>query len=303
MRATPVSSVDLTERLAVALVENSPHVGAGEAALRAALQQATGNPGRLVRAQLVHLGARTHGLGDDEAVMLACAVEYYHVASLLLDDLPCMDDAETRRGAPCVHRVHGDATAILAALALINRAYALIGFALASQPADVRLRAQAGLDACLGTAGILGGQAQDLRFAASDRSVRAVSRIAIAKTGSLLWLAIVFPALPGRPSAPDVSALQALCHYWSLAYQAADDLADVLSSEGETGKTGQRDLALARPNLALALGVPGCRRRLVRLEAQATRALAKLEAGSGRWSYLRHFHQRMFACAQTAVAA
>ena len=56
---------------------------------------------------------------------LAIALEYFHTASLLFDDLPCMDNASERRGVPCVHLAFGEAGAILAALALINRAYAL----------------------------------------------------------------------------------------------------------------------------------------------------------------------------------
>jgi len=286
-----------------ALRENSPGLSAVEPHLRAALTGATTNPGRLLRARLVYRAALAHGLDDADAAQLACAIEYYHLASLLLDDLPCTDNADTRRGLPCTHRVHGDATAILAALALINRAYTLVGFALSHLPAGLRLRAQACLDAALGTAGIIGGQARDLRFSASDRSAREVSAIAAGKTGALLSLAIYFPALLADPSDTELHHLKALCLYWGLAYQASDDLHDVLSHPAASDKTTGRDRALTRPNLALALGIPATRSRLHRLARQASSTLEKLSAFHPRWAYLGEFQHAFLAPVLARAAA
>src|SRR4029453_12222580 len=65
--------------------------------------------------------------GDPERVLpAACAIEMVHTASLILDDLPCMDDARMRRGRPTCHVAHGEATAILAAFALQNRAFEIL---------------------------------------------------------------------------------------------------------------------------------------------------------------------------------
>jgi geranylgeranyl diphosphate synthase, type II len=278
-----------------ALRENSPSLFAIEPHLRAALTEATANPGRLLRARLVHRAAVTHGLDDFNASQLACAIEYSHLASLLLDDLPCMDNADTRRGRPCTHRIHGEASTILSALALINRAFTLVGFALSHLPTALRLRALACLDAALGTAGILGGQARDLRFHESERSAREVSAIAARKTGALLSLAVYFPALLADPSHTERHHLKALCLYRGLAYQASDDLHDLLGSPAASDKTTGRDRALSRPNLALAIGVPSARRRLHRLAAQATHALNHLVSIEPRWGYLAEFQSAFLA--------
>ena len=65
--------------------------------------------------------------GDPQGVLAAgCAVEMVHTASLILDDLPCMDDARLRRGRPACHVAHGESTAILAAFALLSRAYEIL---------------------------------------------------------------------------------------------------------------------------------------------------------------------------------
>ncbi|MBA4138220.1 MAG: farnesyl-diphosphate synthase [Opitutus sp.] len=277
--------------LRAALHRHLPAAAQAEPRLVAALAQGAAHPGKLLRGRLVLAAAHRHGLGARRASKIACAVEYFHTSSLLLDDLPCMDDAVVRRGQPCVHRRHGEATAILAALALINRAYALVGEALVTQPLRVRARAVAWLDRSLGLAGLVGGQAWDLAFARSTRSPALVSRIAAGKTGALFVLAVQLPATLARPSRAEQRALDALCIYWGQLYQIADDLSDVTACTAVSGKTSGRDRQLARPNLAVALGSARAQARLVRLSGQAERALTTLRArGGGRWDYLWELH-------------
>lgn len=289
------------ERLAAALLEHAPVGPHTDANLHAVITGIATQPGKLFRARLVLATTGAHGIDEAIGLPLATAVEYFHVASLLLDDLPCMDDAQLRRGQPCAHRVHGEATAILAALAFINRAYALIGFALIGQPAAIRLQVQACLDACLGSAGLVGGQAGDLRFASTDRSAREVCRVAMAKTGTMFWLGLILPALIAGPSRHEARALEALCLYWGLAFQALDDLHDVLATSVEAGKTTGRDRALVRPNLAVTIGVPRTRSRIQRLLGQADRKVNQLVQARPAWSYLEEF-QRYFAAAAAPLA-
>ncbi|NJM12209.1 MAG: hypothetical protein HC889_10265 [Synechococcaceae cyanobacterium SM1_2_3] len=78
-------------------------------------------------------------------------MEYFHTASLIFDDLPSMDDAEERRGHPCPHKVHGESAAILGALALINRGYALLWKVLSRLPRQRRHRAAELVESCLGS--------------------------------------------------------------------------------------------------------------------------------------------------------
>lgn len=276
--------------LAHALQEHAPCVPGMEPHLAAALTQAVTAPGSLVRARLVGVAARHHGLAAGAAEQLACAVEYFHAASLLLDDLPCMDDATLRRGRPCVHRVHGEATAILAALALINRAHVLIGLAYAAHPPAVRVQAALLLDGVLGSAGLVGGQARDLRFGEGATGPGEVARIAAAKTGALFRLTLVLPALAAGPDATEFRLLKALALYWGQWFQACDDMKDVLATPTATGKDTGRDRALARPNLVLALGPGPARRRIARLEGQLTRARLRLQERGPQWAYLEHCH-------------
>lgn len=294
-RTMMMTDARICRHLGAALFRHLPAAARSEPGLLAALRQGAEAPGKLVRGRLAYAGARRHGFSPARATELACALEYYHTASLLLDDLPCMDDAMIRRGQPCVHRRHGEATAILAALALINRAYALVHSAFAARPRGERARAAALLDRRLGLPGLVGGQAWDLAFGHTERSAALVSRIAAGKTGALLSLAVQLPALAAKPSAAERRALDSLCLYWGQAYQVADDLADLLAGTAADKSPG-RDRVLARPNLALALGLPRAAARLQRLHAQSTRALATLRrSGGARWDYL-NAAQAALAC-------
>lgn len=81
--------------------------------------------GSLVRAQICLASFLSRGGSKEMGFKLACGIEYFHLASLLLDDLPCMDNATKRRGHECMHIKYGEANTILAALSLISRSYTL----------------------------------------------------------------------------------------------------------------------------------------------------------------------------------
>jgi geranylgeranyl pyrophosphate synthase len=208
---------------------------------------------------------------------IAAALEQFHLASLLLDDLPCMDDAQTRRGLTCTHRVYGESFAILAALAFINRAYFLVWDALKGTPAQAQGEANALLDACLGLNGILNGQALDLAFASTDRSAATIERIALLKTGSLLRLSMLLPAISGGIDPAARRLLRRLADLWGCLYQLLDDFKDVEWGQAASGKTPLRDVSLGRPNQALALGRE---QALARMRQQLSRSRQLLDAAA-----------------------
>jgi geranylgeranyl diphosphate synthase type II len=287
-------SVSAVDNLTAALLAYSPAAKTTEPHLAAALKDALDQPGRLVRAQLVLRGGLVHGLPENEALSLATAVEYFHLASLLFDDLPCMDNSTTRRGRPCLHQTHGNASTILTALALINRAYALAHDVLSQLPPLVQTAARECLETVLGAGGILEGQSRDLSYSASPHSEREVLRVAVKKTGALFLLSVYLPAILGKPSKSEQRSVRALCVYWGLMYQVLDDLNDVLSTSHDTGKSSGRDQMLNRPNLAIAIGVPAARRRLLRLLELADCTIQRLSLNS-RLSYLSEFHHNYFS--------
>ncbi|MFZ1085125.1 MAG: polyprenyl synthetase family protein [Terracidiphilus sp.] len=241
-----------------------------------ALRHVLDNPGSLVRPRMVLLVAAAYGLDTVAARDLATALEYFHTASLVFDDLPCMDNAMERRGVPCVHFEFGEAAAILSALALINRAYALSWRAVAAARRECQSRATAYMEQLLGVHGLLNGQSLDLHYAVLPHTRETTEKIARGKTVSLIRLTLVLPAMLGGASERELQLLERISLYWGLAYQMVDDLKDVLDSKAKAGKTVARDLLLDRPNSASAMGIPEAVKRLTRFIDLGDRTLTRL---------------------------
>jgi len=258
---------------------------AREAHLSGLLWDTLTSPGALTRLRLGLIAGEALGLPGVTTRPLATSLEYFHTASLLLDDLPCMDDATLRRGRPCAHLVHGEGSTILGALAFINRGYRLAWEAIATAPEARRASAADHIEHCLGCAGILDGQCLDLHFSASDRSPRAVLRVALGKTVALLRLSLLTPALLASASPLEQRLLNRLSVSWGLAYQITDDFCDQ-SPVASSGKTPGRDSGRGRPNLVLAVGRPAAAARLLRLLTQMETTFVQLLSIRPGWRAL-----------------
>jgi geranylgeranyl pyrophosphate synthase len=202
---------------------------------------------------------------------VAVAVEYVHCASLVLDDLPSMDDAARRRGRPALHLVYGSATAELASVTLLARAFET----LAREPeiaAGVRVRIVAELAAAVGAAGCCGGQAADLAANPATIDLDELEGIHARKTGALFVAAVRGGALAGRATEGSLEALTLYARNLGLAFQITDDLLDWEGDPGELGKDTRRDAH--RANFATVLGVDSCRALVAELLDTALAALA-----------------------------
>jgi len=118
--------------------------------------------GKRVRPLMCVLIARAAGeKGGSFALDAGCAVEMVHTASLILDDLPCMDNAAMRRGRPTTHLEFGQSTAILASVGLLNRAFGVLAEHAETDPA-IKAQALAVLSEAVGSNGMIAGQEIDL---------------------------------------------------------------------------------------------------------------------------------------------
>lgn len=196
--------------------------------------------GKRLRPVLAVVTARSFGVDIASALDPACAVEMVHTASLILDDLPCMDDAAVRRGRPANHRVFGDDVASLAAVTLISEAFAVT--ARSGAPPDVSARLVALLADAIGLDGLAGGQASDLAGAARDHDRAGLERMEAQKTGTLFVASVQIGA---RLARADEAEVEALCHYarhTGLAFQIFDDLLDRCADGAAVGKDVEQDV-------------------------------------------------------------
>jgi len=257
------------------------------------------HPGSLVRAQLAFGIMRALGKDREPSRRLAIAIEYFHTASLIFDDMPAMDDATVRRGHTCPHLTWGEAAATLGALALINQAYALLWDVIGGLPQERRTRASDLVRETLGVNGILNGQALDLNFADRNRSEDDVLEVAEGKTVTLIRLTTQLPAIAAGASDDEIERLEALSRCWGLAYQIVDDFKDTLMTREETGKSTARDEILQRPNLAMTAGTAGALERLDAMLATGRQIILGLGT---RWALLSRLQQTLDD-ERTSVAA
>lgn len=197
-------------------------------------------PAKRLRALLVLASA--HDLGTEPAAVLraACAIEMIHSASLILDDLPCMDDATRRRDRDTTHRAFGEETAILAAIGLISRAYEVLGSDERLTP-ETRASMIEKLAVAMGFAGLTGGQYDDLMAPSNLGEFEDLNDRYQRKTGVLFGLALRFGACGTDLGCDQLKALTSAGQRIGVAFQIYDDLVDVCASPSCAGKDVKQD--------------------------------------------------------------
>ncbi len=241
--------------------------------LAAALRHCIFPGGARVRPHLCLAVAQACGDDDpDLADAAAAAVELLHCASLAHDDLPCFDDAATRRGRPSVHSAFGEPLAVLAGDALIVMAFDCLGRAGALAPerlAPLILAVTRGVGM---PGGIIAGQAFESE---PNPPVEAYHR---AKTGALFVAAVTCGAIA---AGADPLPWRELGDRLGSAYQVADDLLDAVMAGEACDKPTGRDAALGRPSLVAELGLAGAYGRLETLVDQAVAAIPACDGAEG----------------------
>jgi geranylgeranyl diphosphate synthase type II len=221
----------------------------GPPLLGAAMRHAVFPGGARVRARLCL--AVAYACGDDDAATAdaaACAIELLHCASLVHDDLPCFDDAATRRGRASVHAAFGAPLAVLAGDALIVLAFQVLAWGAIARPARLGpLLLTIGQSVGM-PGGIVAGQAWESEPRADLATYQR------AKTGALFGAATVAGAIA---AGAEPQSWRALGEALGEAYQVADDLLDAVSNAEDSDKPVGRDAALNRPSAVQAYGIDG----------------------------------------------
>jgi len=233
--------------------------------LVAAMRHAVFSGGARIRPQLCMAVATA--CGDDRPELTnaaAVALEFMHCASLVHDDMPAFDNADTRRGQPTVHKAFSEPLALLAGDGLIVMAYRVLLEAGAVHPERL-IRLMDNMTTGVGLPnGIVAGQAWECESSAD------LGQYQRAKTGALFVSATCAGALScGHEPEPWAH----LGSYLGEAYQVADDIRDVIADAATLGKPVGQDALLARPSSAQALGLDGAIAHFDRLIDQAAASI------------------------------
>jgi geranylgeranyl pyrophosphate synthase len=218
--------LDHQQILAAELDRIVPPADRAPAAVHQSIRYTLLGPSKRVRGVLTLLVADMFGSGQ-QAMAAASAIELVHASSLILDDLPAMDNTPERRGHTANHLKYGEATAILAAVGLLNMAFGHVAFAYEPPLATALARTLA--DA-IGTDGLIGGQADDLQLRPEPVQLAVLEPIDRRKTALLFRAAAAAGAMVGGAAADEVERLAAFGERLGLAFQIVDD---ILDTEGD----------------------------------------------------------------------
>lgn len=234
--------------------------------LAAALRYSVFPGGARIRPRLCLAVAMANGDPCPEATdAAAAAIELLHCASLVHDDLPCFDNAETRRGKASVHRAYGERLAVLSGDGLIVVAFQSLALALRHEPQRLAAILPIIGHAIAAPSGIVAGQAWECE------PLAALSDYQQAKTGALFAGATMAGA--AAAGVADPNQWRALGERLGEAFQVADDILDVAGNAEKIGKPTGQDATLGRPNAARELGMRGA---LTRLETLVDSAIAAI---------------------------
>ena len=241
-------------------------------------------PSKRVRPVLTLLCAELCGGTVAGALPAAAAMELIHASSLMLDDLPSMDDAPLRRGRPANHLEFGEAIAILAAFGLLNLAFGTV--ARAYEPA-LAARLMALMSDAVGPHGLIGGQAADLLATEQQIDFEMLERIHRGKTGALFSAAATAGGMTAGAPPEAIGSLAAFAKNLGLAFQIIDDLLDVAGDPAQTGKALRAD---AKKTTFVSFGgVAGARQLAMELCDTANLALAPFGRRADRLRELSAF--------------
>jgi farnesyl diphosphate synthase len=282
----PVETVD---RLAQELEAEARHVrgdvddffsrlltptGDGRDRLYEAMAHAALGGGKRLRPLLTVAASRLFAIDRMRALRVGCAIEAIHVYSLIHDDLPCMDDADLRRGKPTIHKAFGEAEAVLAGDSLHALAFEILADQETHEDPWVRSDLVLQLARAAGPGGMAGGQMMDLVAEGQQLDLPAITRLQQLKTGALIEYAVEAACIMTKMPIDARTPYRGYARNIGLAFQIADDLIDHSGDAKAAGKPTGRDANAGKATFVSLLGEERARQQAGFLVNQAVEHLS-----------------------------
>ncbi|HKU91857.1 MAG TPA: farnesyl diphosphate synthase [Sphingomicrobium sp.] len=239
-----------------------------------AMRHAAIGGGKRLRPLLTIAASRLFAIDPQRALRVGCAIEAIHTYSLIHDDLPCMDDADLRRGKPAVHRAFGEAEAVLAGDSLHALAFEILAHPATHDDPWVRADLLLELAKAVGPNGMAGGQMMDLVAEGEQLDLPAITRLQQLKTGALIEYAVEAACIMAKLQNDSRTPYRGYARNIGLAFQIADDLIDHSGDESAAGKPTGKDAGAGKATFVSLLGEDRARQQAGFLVTQAIEHLS-----------------------------
>ncbi|MHB8111192.1 MAG: polyprenyl synthetase family protein [Syntrophorhabdaceae bacterium] len=211
--------------------------------LRDAMEYMLFSNGKKIRPILAIAACEAKGRNADDFLPCFCTLEMIHTYSLIHDDLPCVDNDDTRRGRPTCHKAFGEAIAIMAGDGLLTEAFRVLADPRFSERVSPKISKQLVFEiaAAAGTQGMVGGQVMDIIYENKEGTKNILHYIHSHKTAAMLCAAVRIGAIAGGAKARELKNFSRYGDAIGLAFQIMDDILDVEGDEETVGKKLKKD--------------------------------------------------------------
>ena len=223
-----------------------------------------------------------------DSLAAAAALEFLHAYTLIHDDLPALDDDDTRRGMPSCHVRFDDATAILTGDALQALAFETLSACSGANPSDVTLSVWM-LASAVGSRLLVGGQYADIEGEGHDPEPGLVDFIHRRKTAELISVSLKIGAALASAGMEKIELIGEAGRDAGLAFQIVDDLLDLEGREEKVGKGLRKDIKRGKITWPSSYGVESSRMTAARLIEEAVEKVSSL----GDDGYLEYLFRRV----------
>jgi geranylgeranyl diphosphate synthase, type II len=234
--------------------------------------------GKRIRPVLALATAEALGRESANVLPLAAAVELIHTYSLIHDDLPAMDDDDTRRGKPTNHKVFGEDIAILAGDALFAEAVTHVLERQQGEPGNV-LGALREITSAAAVSGMVGGQYVDIT-ASGSLDAAGLRHLHELKTGRLIGAAIRSVLRLEGVNDHATILYTRFATELGVLFQIVDDILDVTGDEEALGKPQGSDERHGKRTYVSVFGLEQARELARESHAKAREALAEAKPAS-----------------------
>ena len=246
--------------------------------LKESMQSMLLNGGKRLRSLMIYAAGLTFNAPLENLDIPASAVEIIHTYSLIHDDLPCMDDADIRRGKPSCHKVYGEGMAVLAGDALHTLAMQIMANHPSPLAAERRIQMITSLSKACGPFGMAAGQALDITMM-NQASINKELLLTIyqLKTGALFTACVELGRLASsNDSERDRAALKTFGDHIGLAFQIQDDLLDIEGTTDSIGKPQGLDQENEKITYPHFFGISKAKEKVATLYQEAIDAIEYL---------------------------